>query len=167
VSALREAVLAKLVRARAALDELRRRGGADMGSTEWETEWQKGYIKALEEILDFDGVTLRRFPRRPTSIPAELARGLAAGAGERAGGTITDLSLGGCALATALGLSVGEAIEVSFTLPGRAAPVTVEGTVRRAQRLGDDVRAGVEFKSFPPDVSGALDAFLALPPPDR
>lgn len=163
MSALRETVLAKLARARATLDELRRQGNPDMSSM----EWQKGYVKALEEALDLDGLTLRRFPRRPTSIPAELARGLAAGAGERARGSITDLSIGGCALATALGLSVGEAIQVSFTLPGCAAPVTVEGTVRRAQRVGEGVRAGMEFKSLPTDVSEELNAFLALPLPER
>ncbi|MBI4608122.1 MAG: PilZ domain-containing protein [Candidatus Rokubacteria bacterium] len=156
---LREAVLAKLVRARTGLDELRRYGDPDMGAM----EWQKGYIKALEEALDLEGLTLRRYPRRPTSIPVEIGRG----SGEAGKGTIMDVSAGGCALATPLALSVGELVRLVFTLPEPPTPFALEGWVRRAQRTGEEVGAGVEFAAVPAEMREALEAFLALPQPER
>lgn len=160
-SVLRETVLAKLVRARAVLDDLRRRGGSGLD----DMEWQKGYVKALEEILDLEGLSLRRFPRRPTSIPAEIARiSPETGApGPRSAGTITDLSMAGCGLATALALSVGETVTVSFKLPQSPTPVTLEGAVRRAQRVDEETRAGVEFKTLPERVTKEFQAFLDVP----
>ena len=161
-SSLRETVLAKLVRARAVLEDLRRRGGSGMDPV----EWQKGYVKALEEILDLEGLSLRRYPRRPTSIPAEIARfSPETGApGPRSAGTITDLSMAGCGLATALALSVGETVTVSFKLPQSSTPATLEGAVRRAQRVDEETRAGVGFKALSERVAKEFQAFLDVPP---
>lgn len=160
-SSLREAVLAKLVRARAVLEDLGRQGASGMDVL----EWQKGYVKALEEILDLEGLSLRRYRRRPASIPAEIARiSPETGApGPRSAGTITDLSMGGCGLATALALSVGETVRVSFRLPQSPTPVTLEGAVRRAQRVGEETRAGVQFKALPERVGREFQTFLAVP----
>lgn len=159
-SSLREAVLTKLLRARATLEDLGRQGAPGMSAT----EWQKGYVKALEEVLDIDGLTLRRYPRRVTEIPMEIARMSAdTGApGPRSDGTITDLSMGGCRLATAMALSVGEVITVSFRLPKSATPVTLEGQVRRAQRVGEETKAGVQFKALPERVAKEFQAFLKV-----
>lgn len=130
-------------------------------------EWQKGYMKALEEVLDLEGLSLRRHQRRPTAVPAEIAQIFpeTAGPGRRGEGTITDLSISGCALATAMTLSAGDIIQLSFKLPETGTPVTLEGLIRRAPRVGEEVRAGVEFKALAADVARALQALLDLPLP--
>lgn len=137
MASLREAVLAKLTRARAGLEALGRQGESALTAL----EWQKGYVKALEEILDLEGLSLRRSPRRPTAIPAEIARVLpnTGVPGPRGTGTILDLSLGGCSLATTLALSGGELIVLSFRLPEPSTPVMLAGWVRRAQRTAHDL----------------------------
>lgn len=62
-------------------------------------------------------------------------------------------------------LSAGEVIELSFRLPGRNLMITLEGLVRRAGRVGEGLRAGVEFKWLPEGFAEALQAFWALPLP--
>jgi len=143
------------------MENLRRRD--DPESTAM--EWQKGYVKALEEVLDLEGLSLRRHQRRPTAIPTEIAQIFpeTAGPGRRGKGTITDLSISGCGIATAMTLSAGDIIQLSFKLPETGTPVTLEGLIRRAQRVGGDVRAGVEFKALPARVADALHAVLELP----
>jgi len=160
MTSLREVLLAKLAQTRASLEYLGRQGESAFTAL----EWQKGYAKALEEVLDLDGLSLRRFPRRPTAIPATIARfHRGAPAAERGEGTIVDLSTGGCGLATALEIAAGERIEISFRLPGRNAGVSLEGVARRAARVGEVVRAGVEFVKVPDHVLVALETFLAVP----
>jgi len=163
MSSLREILLAKLARSRAVLEDLGRQGESGFSAM----EWQKGYVKALQEVLDLDGLSLRRFPRQSTAIPAAVAR-LRPGdgsSGARSDATIVDLSLGGCGLATAMELETGDGAEISFRLPGRNVSVTVGGVVRRAARVGEVVRAGVEFAGIPDQVLAALEAFLAVPVP--
>lgn len=147
MSSLREAVLANLSHARTVLEDLERQGKVEITAI----EWQKGYVKALEETLDLEGLSLRRYPRRPTAIPAEIARILQeqGASGQRGKGTIVDLSVGGCGLATVMELSAGEVIDISFRLPASSTPVALEGWVRRAQRANGEFRAGVEFKGSP------------------
>lgn len=153
---IRESVLAKLAQARSVLDELFRRKDSEGTAI----EWQKGYVKALEEILELDGLSLRQSPRRLTAIPAivrpETERG-----GQGGKGTIVDLSEGGCRLEMRTECSVGEIIELSFALPGAREPVTLQGWVRRVQRIDDEVRMGVEFKDTPGAIARALGAFCA------
>jgi len=122
---------------------MERQGGVDVTAG----EWQKGYVKALEEVLDLEGLSLRRHPRRPTSIPAEIVRILPADVPRQSGtGTIVDLSVVGCGLATAMELSASDLIELSFRLPARGTPVSLEGCVRRAHQVNGQFRVGVEFK---------------------
>lgn len=144
VGSLREALLAKLAHARTVLVDLERQASVEITAI----EWQKGYVKALEEALDLEDVSLRRYPRRLTSIPTEIVRILpeTGAPWPHEKGTIIDLSVGGCGLTTALELSVGEAIALFFKLPESGMPVTVEAWVRRAQRVGEEIAAEVEFK---------------------
>lgn len=111
-------------------------------------EWQKGYVKALEEVLDLEGISLRRYPRRHTAIPVEIERILpeTGAPGPRGMGTIVDLSAGGCGLTTTMELSVSEAITLSFTLPESGMQVAVEASVRRVQRVAGEIAAEVEFR---------------------
>jgi len=129
--------------------------------------WQKGYVAALEEVLDLEGISLRRHPRRATAIPAEIARTpLEKGAPEQRGeGTIMDLSLGGCRLyTTAMELTEGEIIELTFRLPGSSTFVMLHGHVRRVNKVNGALGAGVEFTKLPEDIVADLQAFLTLPP---
>lgn len=161
VTPLRGVVLAKLAQARAALAELER--DRELDSTA--VQWQKGYVKALEEVLSLEGLSLRRHPRRPTAIPTEVARILpeTGAPGPRAKGAIRDLSLGGCRLTPGMELSVGELIDLSFRLPKPGTPVVVEGWVRRADRIEGELSVGVEFQGVFDEIVAALEAFLALP----
>lgn len=150
---LREPVLAKLKQARSVLEELLR-------GDDWESsaiEWQKGYVKALEEVLDLEGLSLRRFTRRLTVIPAVLVR--PDKGGQSGEGTIVDLSAGGCRVATALALGGGEIVQMSFSLPRAAEPLRLEAWVRRPQWVEQEMRAGLEFKDLPKDVFDTLQAF--------
>lgn len=145
----REILLAKLKRARATQADIERQPRANIAAV----AWQRGYAKAVEEMLDVRGISLRRHPRHPTSVTADVRR-LAEDpmTGTQWGkGTITDLSRGGCGLATWLLLSPGDWVEVSFTLSERRTPLRREGRVRRAQQMGDKVLAGVEFAEELPD----------------
>lgn len=147
MSAVREAMLAKLARAREILTDLERQPGVEFTAI----ERQKRYVKALEEVFDLESVSLRRYLRRPTSIPAEIARIPLEpeAAGQRGKGTIVDLSLGGRGLVTGMELSVGESIELAFTLPESGTPVRVKGELRHAKRLDGEFRVGVAFKVRP------------------
>lgn len=146
-NSLRELLRVKLARARTALEDFRR-PGVEIASR----EWQGGYVKALEEILDPEGFSLRRHLRRPTAISTEIARMLPeeGAPGARGQGTIVDLSAGGCNVVTAMEVSKGEVIELSFTRPTSRMPITLKGWVRRSQKADGQSRVGVEFKSeFP------------------
>lgn len=155
MTSLREPVLAKLKTARSVLEDLLR-------GDDWESsaiEWQKGYVKALEEVLDLEGLSLRQFPRRMTVIPTTVVR--PDKGGQSGEGTIVDLSAGGCRLATVMELTMGEVVRMSFGLPRASATLTVEGWVRRAQWVEQEMRAGLEFKDLPKDVFETLQAFCA------
>ncbi len=158
VTSIREAVLAKWAHARAALRELRQARQARPTAM----EWQNGYVKALEEILELDGLSLRRYPRRSVTIRTKIARVLPEPRTpeEQREGTITDLSVGGCGLATAIELSVGELIRLSVRFPQGRRIVTLDGWVRRFEVVGAGLQAGVEFKELPERIAGALQAFL-------
>ncbi len=155
MTSLRGPVLAKLKQARSVLGELLR-------GDDWESsaiEWQKGYVKALEEVLDLEGLSLRRFPRRLTVIPAVVVR--PDKGGQSGEGTIVDLSAGGCRMATPLELSGGEIVQMSFSLPRATEPLELEAWVRRAQWVEQEMRVGLEFKDLPKDVFDTLEAFCA------
>lgn len=149
---LRDAVLQKLAQARATIQEILKRGEVELTALEWE----KGYAKALEEVLGLEGLSLRQHPRRVTSIPARIVR---IGDREQAGeGMILDLSEGGCRLATPIELPVGEIVEIAFLLPRTT---SLNGRVLRIEREGDTPHLGVEFQEVPEDVRKALRAFCA------
>ena len=139
----REILLAMLKRARVAVADIERQVGTNIAAV----AWQRGYAKAVEEMLDVHGISVRRHPRHPTSITTDVRRlNGRPGTSEQLGrGTITDLSRGGCGLATWVSLSVDDRVEVAFTLPERRVPLRREGRVCRAQQAGDKTRAGVEF----------------------
>lgn len=148
----REVALAKLARARAALRGLRERE---------EIEWQRGYIKALEEMLEVEGLSWRRSRRVATSISVEIARLSAA---EWSDGTIAELSAGGCRLTTALAaLTGGELLELSFRLPGLATPITLRASVLRSAALGERSAVALVFTDPAVAVAEALAAFLTRP----
>lgn len=156
MSAMRQALVDKLAHSQMIIEKLRQQGEVARTALEWE----KGYAKALEEVLGLDGVSLRRYPRRTTVIPTEIDRVQKEGPTQKGRGMITDLTMEGCGLATVLELSVGEIIALAFTLPGRNTPVTLEGWVRRAQRVEEVLSAGVEFKESPGDVVKEFQTFL-------
>ncbi|MFQ5899708.1 MAG: PilZ domain-containing protein [Candidatus Methylomirabilia bacterium] len=122
-------------------------------------EWQKGYVRALEDVLDLEGLSLRRHPRADTNIPTQIAR---MGPKRGASGQIVDLSVGGCRLVTAMELSEGDIVELSFKLPERSTIVTLEGVVRRALRIDEGCRAGVEFVGLTEDIAEALGIAVTL-----
>lgn len=147
---LREAVLAKLGPAKAALDVMLRQGVSEITGI----EWQKGYVKALEEILDVDRVTLRRHTRHHTAISAQVVHP------QYGAATIADISLGGCGLITALPLTMGDMVELSCTFPNQTTPVTLAGRLVRVERHGNQSWAGVEFSQLSQATLFALPAFL-------
>jgi len=153
-ASLREIVLAKLVDARAVLEDLEQHGDME-GSA---IEWQKGYVKALEEMLSVDSLNRRRYPRRLIGVPVEIVRK------QRGKGTIVDVSLVGCGLTTQMPLSVGETVELFFTLPEQETFVRLEGRVGRAQHHHEHSSAALEFTALPEHAAQALQAFLTPPP---
>ncbi|MFQ5896839.1 MAG: PilZ domain-containing protein [Candidatus Methylomirabilia bacterium] len=155
LTALRQAVRAKLVHARAVLENLDRQG--EPGPTT--LAWQKGYVRALEAVLDLEGFSLRRHPRWETDIPAQIAR---MGPKKGAAGQIVDLSVGGCRLVTAMQLSAGDVVELSFKLPERSMIATLQGVVRRALRVDEEYRVGLEFVGTPEDIAEALGIAVTL-----
>ncbi|MFQ5960908.1 MAG: PilZ domain-containing protein [Candidatus Methylomirabilales bacterium] len=154
LTALRAAVRAKLVHARAVLEQLRRQVESPTA-----IEWQKGYVKALEDVLDLDGVSLRRHPRWETDTPVQIARMVPQ---QGSSGQLVDLSVGGCRLVTAMDLSAGDIIQLSFKPPERSMIVTLEGAVHRVLRVDDEYRAGVEFVGLPEHTAEALGVTVAL-----
>lgn len=161
MGALRQAVLEKLARARATVDKLHGEGqGVELTAIEWE----KGYIRALEEVLALEGVSLRRHPRRVTSLPAWITRTHGGPGRPQTGqGTILDLSVGGCRLATRVELSVGDTLEISFRLPGDDKVLAPRGRVLRLELLTDTPSAGVEFQELPAEIQEVLRVFCAAP----
>lgn len=165
MTSLKETLLARLAQARAVLENMKpqKEVATDV------IDWQKGYVKALEEVLDdLEGVPQRRYPRRATDIPTEIVRPrLERGApGPSGQGMIMDLSLGGCRLyTTAMELSEGEIIELTIRLPGNSTTITLQGSVRRISRYNRALGAGVEFINLSEDVAAELQALLAPPPP--
>lgn len=132
-----------LNRARVAVADIERQPRANIAAV----AWQRGYGKAVADMLDVSGISLRRHLRQPTSIATDVRR-VDTSPGEIpqwGKATITDISRGGCALATWARLSVGDRVEVTFALPQRDNTLRREGRVRRAQQVGDKIRAGVEF----------------------
>lgn len=156
---LRESVLAKLKTARSALDDLFRQDDAESSAI----EWQKGYAKALEEVLDLEGLSLRRSPRRATALRATVVRADKEHLGERGEGTILDLSEGGCRLATAIEPGAGEVLELTFRLSAADPPMKLQGWVRRVQPADGELRVGVEFKDVAEDAALSLRDFCARP----
>ncbi|MBI2461075.1 MAG: PilZ domain-containing protein [Candidatus Rokubacteria bacterium] len=154
---IRPLLFEKLAEVRTIIERLGQQGEVGRAPLEWE----KGYARALEDMLALKGISLRRSPRRTTMIAAEIARKLAApGAPPSESGTITDLSLDGCSLATMMEVAVGDLVVLTFTLPEPFVTVRVEGWVRRADRIDGTLAVGVEFMEPPEEVSGALKRFL-------
>jgi hypothetical protein len=159
MTSLREPILVKLKQARAVLSDLQRHDDGESTAV----EWQKGYVKALEEILDLQGLSLRRFPRRHTLIEAS-ARTEKQRDAQWHDVTIVDLSEGGCRLATPARLSVGESIQIAFTLPGVKGELKLDGEVRNVLPVDDEFRAGVQFTNTSEDAVAILKAFCAPRP---
>jgi len=160
VSGLRKAILGKLTRARATIETLRQQGG-----TLTALEWEKGYAKALEEVLDFDSLNLRRHPRRPTSIPTGIVRIEEEHPhGRTLDGTVLDLSVGGARVATPMGLREGDLIELAFRLPGNGGIVALRGAVLRVEHGAETLAVGVEFRGVPEGIRAVLQAFCSSPP---
>jgi len=149
----RDAALAKLARARTALRQLRDRE---------EIEWQRGYIKALEEMLAVQGLSARASRRVATSIPVEIAR---PGTPTRGTGTISELSTAGCRLTTALALADRDLVELSFHLPGVVQPIVASAAVVRSTRIEDLTTTVFAFRDLTLAVADALAGFLARPQP--
>lgn len=150
IASAREAVLATLKNARATLAEMEQQAGVDRAAL----EWHRGYVKAVEEMLDLEAISLRRHRRRSVFIAADV-RAVPADTGHVgpwAKGTIIYLSRGDTDLVTKLDLSIGARIELAFTLPGGGMPVRRDGWVRRVQRAGGEIRVGVEFEEELPNV---------------
>lgn len=161
MSGLRKAILGKLTRARATIETLRQQGG-----TLTALEWEKGYAKALEEVLDFDSLNLRRHPRRPTSIPTGIVRiEEERPHGRTLDGTVLDLSVGGARVTTPMGLREGDLIELAFRLPGNGGTVALRGQVLRIEHGAETLAVGVEFREVPEGIREVLQAFCS-PPPD-
>ncbi|MBI3327435.1 MAG: PilZ domain-containing protein [Nitrospinae bacterium] len=156
-ASLREIVLAKLIDAQSVLEDIEQHGDME-GSA---IEWQKGYVKALEEMLNFDGLNLRRYPRRLIDVPVDIVRK------QRGKGTIIDVSLVGCGLTTPMPLGVGEIVDLFFTLPQQDTPVRVEGRVGRAQHQHEHSSAALEFTALSKHAAEALQAFLTPLPPGK
>jgi len=141
IASAREALLATLKNARATLAEMEQQAGVDRAAL----QWHRGYVKAVEEMLDLEAISLRRHRRRSVFIAADV-RGIpedAASAWEK--GTVISLSRSGAELVTRVALSVGARIELAFILPGGATPVRHDGWVRRLRRAGEETRVGIEF----------------------
>lgn len=162
MTSLREPILAKLKQARAVLGDLLRHDDGESTAV----EWQKGYVKALEEILDLQGLSLRRFPRRHTLIEAS-ARSEKQPDGPWDDVTIVDLSESGCRLATPRRLPVGEGVQIAFTLPGVKGELKVDGRIRNVLPVDDEFRTGVEFTNTPEDVLATLKEFCAPRPTEQ
>lgn len=153
---------AKLVHARAVLENW----GRHVESESTPMEWHKGYAKALEEVLDLDGCSLRRYPRWEANISAEISRMVRSPFSQQKGahGQIADLSVRGCRLVTPMDLSVGAVIGLSFRLPEKSTTVTLHGLICRIQRVDKGYMAAVEFIGLPEHVAGALGVTLAPGP---
>lgn len=151
ILAAREAALAKLAAARRTLRDLRDREAI---------EWQRGYIKAFEEMLAVEGLSVRRSLRRGTDIPVEIAPRSAA---QRGNGTITELGATGCRLTTPLALTDGDLLELSLRLHGLVVPITFDAVVLRATRAGEHTTGALEFRELTLAAADALAAFLARP----
>lgn len=162
MTSLREPILVKLKQARAVLNDLLRHDDGESTAV----EWQKGYVKALEEILDLQGLSLRRFPRRNTLIEAS-ARSEKQADGRWDDVTIVDLSEGGCRIATPVKLGIGETVQIAFTLPGLKVDLKVDGRIRNVQPVDDEFRAGVEFTNTPEETLATLKAFCAPRPTEQ
>lgn len=162
VRVLREAVLEKLAHSLATLERLHLQGEVSLAALEWE----KGYTKALGDVLALPGLTIRRHPRRMTSIPTAILRGRANGGipGQSGDGTILDLSVGGCRLATRITLAVGEVIVLSFQLPGNGRRITLKGRLLRVKQADEIFEAGIQFHWVPADLRKVLQAFCVLSP---
>lgn len=157
VASLREAVLAKLVDARAVLEKL----GPQVEAGSSARDWHRGYVKALEEVLDLQGLTLRRYPRWQTDIRTKIARMVPK---KGAYGQIADLSVGGCRLITPMELSVGAVIGLAFRLPERSTIVTLHGLVCRTQRVDEEYMVAVEFIGLPESIAEMLGISASVAP---
>ena len=123
----------------------------------------EGVLKALEEIIELQGITLRQHPPRQVFISVDIARILSETGvpGQSGKGTLTSFSLGGCGLTTSMALAVGDIIQFSFTIPEGNGPVTLTACVRRTQRGDDGILAGAEFIGLSVDTAESLLTFLA------
>jgi hypothetical protein len=162
MTSLREPILTKLKQARAVLTDLLSHDDGESTAV----EWQKGYVKALEEVLDLQGLSLRQFPRRHTLIEAS-ARSEKQTDDQWGDVTIVDLSEGGCRLATPVRFTVGESVQIVFPLPGVKGDLKLDGRIRNVQPVDDEFRAGVEFTNTPPDAVAALKEFCAPRPTEQ
>jgi len=142
IASAREALLATLKNAPATLAEMEQQAGVDRAAL----QWHRGYVKAVEEMLDLEAISLRRHRRRSVFIAADV-RAIPEDAVPAAWGrgTVISLSRSGAELVTRVALSVGARIELAFILPGGATPVRHDGWVRRLRRAGEETRVGIEF----------------------
>jgi uncharacterized protein (TIGR02266 family) len=84
-------------------------------------------------------------------------------------GFLENLSSGGLFVATHDIRRIGDTVEVRFTLPGRAEPVTATARVRWIREYGNSPDAapgmGLQFVDLDPAVQKEIERFIALREP--
>lgn len=120
------------------------------------------YLLFLRVPQQVEQVSVRRSPRRRCSLPCEVAWGEATQPG-----LMVDISALGCSVhgelqADARAPAEGEALRISFALPGQNAPTSLAGKVRRVQVDGTVWRVGLAFDGEEAGVVGQLEPYLRL-----
>lgn len=117
------------------------------------------------------GTDRRRFPRYKMALDVAFApfkEGATPPALTTLVQTVTvDISSGGLCLYSDVRHPIGTSLFCAVTLPGRAQPITVAGTVAWFQKDDFEIhgyKLGVEFERMSPEAAGALNALLAHPP---
>jgi uncharacterized protein (TIGR02266 family) len=118
---------------------------------------------------------MRVFPPRPSRIDLEIDVVLGADGGALAG-RLENIGIGGVFVATSHFRPVGDRVTLSFTLPGRMEPISLESEVRwirgrsSAEHADRSTGMGLRFVDAPADVRTAIQGFLvgeARIPDDR
>ncbi len=118
---------------------------------------------------------LRRQPRHDVALDVSFGPATASGGGgppeSQLQRTVTvNVSLGGLCLCSDLLYPIGASLFCSLTLPGRAAPLELTGTLvwfQRAQRRDRAYKLGIEFASLTADDRAALQSLFDQPPSAR
>ncbi len=109
--------------------------------------------------------TIRKNRRVKCLLPAKLEHQSVA-----ISGVIADLSNDGCHFQTSTELSdqqqgivqIGQPLDITFELPGKAAPETIEAVIRNTFVDEHTVHIGLEFKNISTATKQVVDEFVAL-----